>query len=110
MAKIRALYEDDERQYMEFNVKLTADNQIDETKRVTGFAIEWEESKNNYTRWPFVVSPDEEHRAFVEWEGSNQLTTIDLMGRNIVVGATFTRTDGVIEGGSDYRIESVRDT
>lgn len=109
MAKIRALYEEDERQYMEFSAQLTDDNQIDETTRITGFAVEWEESKNNYTRWSCIVSPDEGHKAYVEWEGSNQLTTIDFMGRHIAVGATFTRVDGVREGASSYRIVSVTD-
>lgn len=75
MTTIRALYKDDERQYMEFRVQLTTDNRINENNRITGIAIEWEESKNSYTRWPFVVSPDYGHQAFVEWNGNNQLTT-----------------------------------
>lgn len=44
MATIRALYKEDERQYMEFRVQLTTDNRINENNRITGIAIEWEES------------------------------------------------------------------
>ncbi|MFQ3787159.1 hypothetical protein [Halomonas sp. A29] len=106
MATIKACYVDDERQYMEFRVKLTINNQIDENEEIVGVAVEWEKEKNNYTKWPFVVSPDDGHWAFVEWEGSDQVTMIDLMERNIVVGATFTRIDG-IQGPSNYRIKSI---
>ncbi|MCE8027685.1 hypothetical protein HOP54_03150 [Halomonas daqingensis] len=106
MVTIKACYIDDERQYMEFKAQLTANNQIDENEKIFGVAVEWEKEKSNYTKWPFIVSPDDGHWAFVEWEGSDQVTMIDLMGRNVVVGATFTRIDGM-QGKSNYKIKSI---
>lgn len=54
MVTIKACYIDDERQYMEFKVQLTANNQIDENEKIFGVAVEWEKEKSNYTKWPFI--------------------------------------------------------
>jgi len=107
MVIIKAVYRDNERESMEFIASLTMDNCIDKEKEIKGCSIEWEESENNYTKWQFTVTPDEGHDAYIEWtDGSSQKTTIDLMKRNIVVGATFKRRDAN-HGDSSYEITSV---
>ena len=107
--KIRAVYEEDERQYIDIFSCLTDGNYIDIEKAASGIARDWEESKNSYTLWRFILSFDDDGYAYMEWESGHQAATIDILGKHMVAGATFTRFDGLREGSSRYLIDSIED-
>jgi hypothetical protein len=107
MVLIKAEYKNDKSQYMVFEAKLTSDDRLSAEHPIKGYALEWEQAASRNTRWPFIVSPDEGHIAFIEWTSSEQVTEINLMNRHISVGATFLRTDGLSGGKSEYEIVSI---
>lgn len=101
MTRIKAVYIEDEREFMEFDVTLNSDGRIDENQSITGFA------KEEYTTWRFTVTPDDGETAFIEWEDCpDWLTTIELMNKRIYIGMEFTRFDHK-HGKSVYKVVSI---
>lgn len=86
---------------------VTSENHLlPEADAAFGYLYDWDDESENYLRYPFVLEPIDAKHARLSWGDFDETRTeLDVMGRRLVVGETFTRREN--NESTVYRIHSI---
>lgn len=104
--RIVASYDGDKTQKIVIVGSVSADGHLRPKAEAFGYVTDWDDESNCNLRYPFILEPIDQGVAMLNWGGFDATqTSIDIMGRRLVKGETFTRR----ESGESWRytIQSV---